>query len=296
MRFLLFFCILFTSCQFPSQKPSSQDKKPLVLVSIPPYASFVKKIVGEKVHVKTVVPEGIDAHTYEPTPKSLQDLEKAEIWFQIGDPFEEKVLRSLKQKNPDLEVHDLREQVPLLYDKSPCSHCNHHGHDHHTHSLEDFADVHVWMNPKLALQQSAFIQEVLEARYNQSFSRGFSALEKAFLDLDDSLRTLLFKPKAAAFVTSHPSFAYFCEEYGLIQISLEIEGKEARAKDVEIALRRARTNHAAVALIEPQFSPKSAIMVAKELDIPVKMVDPYSPKYFKSLLHLANVLHDPHSS
>jgi zinc transport system substrate-binding protein len=33
-------------------------------------------------------------------------------------------------------------------------------------------------------------------------------------------------------LVSHPAFGYFCKDYDLEQISIEVEGKEPRPKDV----------------------------------------------------------------
>ncbi|MEM8629535.1 MAG: zinc ABC transporter substrate-binding protein [Chlamydiota bacterium] len=283
LLFYFFLCSFFTSCQ-----PSESTDKPVILVSIPPYAWLAQEIVGKEARVETIVPEGVDVHTYEPTARSLARYQQADIWFRIGDPFEEKILPVLKEANPDLEVYDLRETVPLLYTEDVCCH-GEHNHNH-------LVDVHTWMSPKLALQQALFMQTILEATYkNGQFAENAFVLQTCLTKLDAKIRALLEHAPSRAFLTSHPSFAYFCEEYGLQQISLERKGKEPLAKGMQASAEAAERAGVAVALIEPQFSPKSAKIVAKSLDIPVQMVDPCSKNYPESVLRLAKILNDPES-
>ena len=96
-----------------------EEGSPLVLVSVAPHKYYVDRIADGTVRVGLMVPPGASSHTYEPTPKQVLAASKAAIWFQVGEPFEERAGASLKSFNPDLLIVDLRDNVPLI----------HHGHE-----------------------------------------------------------------------------------------------------------------------------------------------------------------------
>jgi len=60
--FLLLFLLYFQGL--------SQDLK--VLVSIPPQKEWVESIGGSWVKVQVLIPQGMDPHTYEVTPRSFR--------------------------------------------------------------------------------------------------------------------------------------------------------------------------------------------------------------------------------
>ena len=96
-----------------------------------------------------------------------------------------------------------------------------------------------------------------------------------------------------AILVSHPAFGYFCREFGCEQISVEHEGKDPLPRDLEYILQHAKDENAKIVLLLPQHSNKGAILIAKELGIPTKMIDPYSADYIESILSLAKTLSNP---
>ena len=278
---LLLVSILFTSCT----KEEIKKGKPLVLVSIAPYKYFIEKIAGSQFEIMSIVPEGVNSHTYEPSPKDIAHMGRAIIWFRIGDPFEKKLAKKLLEHNPHLDIQDLNATVKLLSYSEDTVGSHHHG-----------LDLHTWLSPDYAAKQSEAIAETCARHFSEHSSvyrKNFHALLEEFSNLDLEIQSILFHLKSRAFLTSHPSFGYFCNKYNLKQISVEIEGKDPRPKDLENILSLARENHVRVMLMQPQFSSKGALLVAKKLDIPAKIVDPYSYEYPKTLLRIAHLVKEP---
>src|SRR5699024_11397532 len=50
-----------------------------------PLEYIASEIGGEHVHVETIYPPGVDAHTYEPTSKEITSLAKADAFIYLGD-------------------------------------------------------------------------------------------------------------------------------------------------------------------------------------------------------------------
>ena len=65
------------------------------------------------------------------------------------------------------------------------------------------------------------------------------------------------------------------------------------AREVKTLLDQAEEDLVKVAIAQPQFSAKGLNLIAKKLQIPVEMVDPYTKKYPESLTHLAKILKAP---
>ena len=80
MRKLTLFIMLSLMCLCACSTGEQTDSDRLtVAVSIPPQAEFVREVCGENAEVITVIPAGYSPETYEPTPKDIVKLSKADI-------------------------------------------------------------------------------------------------------------------------------------------------------------------------------------------------------------------------
>ena len=77
-----------------------------------------------------------------------------------------------------------------------------------------------------------------------------------------------------AILVSHPAFGYFCQDYHLVQLSIEMEGKEPLPQHVTEILSLAKHYAIQAVLVEPQYSNKGAELIAKRLGLPTHSVDP----------------------
>jgi zinc transport system substrate-binding protein len=289
MKLLIFILLLFgfSSCQ--DKTPRTPDK-PTVLVSIVPYAYFVDRIAQNLVNIEILVPKGADPHVYEPTPKQVEAAHSAKLWVRIGEPFEEKVLKALQTPGSSLNSLQMWEKLPLL--------SSHHCHEHHGR-CEEAEDLHVWMSPKLAKIQAARIKDSLcallphqTAELEQNLALFLEDLNK----LDQEIQTKLSPLKDQAILVSHPAFGYFCRDYHLQQLSLESEGKEALPQTVMETLKKAEKARVRCIITQSQYSNKAAELVAKKLQLPIFLNDPYAGDYLENLRTLAETLAETSSS
>jgi zinc transport system substrate-binding protein len=279
VSFLLFFLVF----SFFSSGAYSENQPPHLLVTIAPHKFFVEKIAGETVTVDLMVPAGASAHTFEPNPKQMIAASHADIWFRLGEPFENRAIESLRSHNPNFEVVDLRKGLNLI--KS-----DEHGH---CCCAASGVDLHYWLSPSLAKQQAATIAEALERRYPQNSEQYKKGLESFLLELDEldqfisqELRGL----KNRTIMVSHPAYAYFCRDYGLIQLSIEFEGKDPTPQQLTRIFSKAKETGVKKIYIQKQYSNKGAKLIAEELKAEVVMLDPYSENYISSMKDIANKL------
>lgn len=272
----LLFLFLLGSCAASSKK----NVKPIVLVTIPPYAYFVQQIAGDFAEVKIFVPPGANPHIYEPTPRQVEGFTRSTLWLRYGDPIELKILPFLREHQ--VKDIDLSEGFSLICEH-PCDH-HHEGQDHH-----------LWLDPVLAKEQARKIADALSAAWpdhQSQFEAGFSALSDRLTTLNQKLSSELQSVKGSYLLLSHPALGYYCHRYSLHQLSIECEGKDPLPRQIASIVQQARLKHVKVVLTEPQYSTKGATLVAEKLQIPTANIDPYAFNYFDMLEQITQILID----
>ncbi len=203
--------------------------KPIVIVSILPQKTFVEKIAKDKVDVTTMVEVGSSPHAYEPKASQMVALSKADVYFSIGVEFENVWLEKFKSQNAKLTFVNLSDSLPKL-EMHKEEHAQHAGHAHGS------SDPHTWTSPKNVAIMAQTIYKTLAAldANNEAF---YKTNLEAFLQeiqATDAEIKLLLKDIApqSSFMVFHPSWGYFAHEYNLQQISVEVEGKSPKPKEM----------------------------------------------------------------
>lgn len=280
MKKIIVTLLLLFSCNNPT--PNSV---PTVLVTVPPYAYFVQRIAGDAIRVEVLVPPGANPHIYEPNPKQVQAILGVQIWFRIEEPIEAKILKVLKEQNRELKDISLDQGIELIQDHV-CG--NHHAHESQ--------DRHIWMSPKLAQLQAKTILDALVTVYpkhTEVFQKGYDNLIFDLQALDLTIRAKLAPFHGDAILVSHPAFGYYCQEFGLEQLSIECEGKDPLPQDIAKILGEAQTKHVRGVLTQAQYNNKGAILIAEKLHLPIYQVDPYSINYIENLNYITDLItHD----
>lgn len=271
---LIFLCLLFFN--------SLAAKTHYVLVSVAPYKHFVEKIAGDTVKVGLMVPAGASAHTYEPTPKEMLAAGTADLWFLIGESFEERAVRAIQSHHPGIVLVDLRQNVHLISSDPE--------HAHHACTHKNCQDLHIWLSPRQSQIQAQTIAKALEALYPENREL-YAANLKQFLReleaLDQDIGEILKSLNNRIFLVSHPAYAYFCRDYGLKQISIEFEGKDPTPRQLTRLLEEARHNQIKTIFVQRQYSNKGARLIADKIGAQVINLDPYSENYFQCLRDIA---------
>ena len=107
---LILSVVLLTACG--KTDGNSKDKK-LVYTSFFPIYELTKSVSGEELEVKSFMPTNKEAHLWEPSPKDLRKLKKADLLIVNGANME-RWLDQIKDVMPDLEVLVLSEGVDLI--------------------------------------------------------------------------------------------------------------------------------------------------------------------------------------
>lgn len=279
------------------------DRVP-VCVSIVPQKYFVQQIGGDLVDVQVMVLPGASPATYEPKPRQMADLLKVRIYFAVGVPFEDAWLGKISAVNPNMKVVHTEqgiEKIPMAVfhlhnEEDEQAEAKEHyedagpgGGEAHVHN--DGLDPHIWLSPPLVKRQAQNILRALQAIdpananvYETNCRRFISEIDA----LDDQLKAIFGGRQGdARFMVFHPSWGYFARAYGLEQIPIEIEGKDPKPAQLKALIEHAREEKIRVIFVQPQFSTKSAELIAREIGGRVAFADPLAEDWMANLRSVA---------
>jgi zinc transport system substrate-binding protein len=293
--------------------PLYADTKPTVFVSILPQKFFVQQISGELVDVEVMVPPGASPHTYEPKPSQMRKMAKAGAFFTIGIVLEEVWLERITKINPGMSVVHTEAGIEKTamsghrhhegdgdheeehngehhedHQEGGTAEAEEHGHDQHG---EGGLDPHIWLSPDLVKRQVEVIGSSLENLYPEhaaTYRANAHRLMERIDELDAQLRSILESKRGMKFMVFHPSWGYFAESYGLVQVPVEIEGKSPKPAHLKELIELARREQISVIFAQPQLSKKSAEVIAREIGAQVVLIDPLGEDWFANMRAVAD--------
>jgi len=239
--------------------PKNQQKtspKIGVAVSFYPMGYLAEQIGGNKVEVTTLTPAGAEPHDYELTATDITTIEKSRLLILNGGGLE-----IWKDKLGDILRGSLVTEV-VAGDGLTTKIFSGRGEEAGT-------DPHIWLDPKLAMQEAKVISQALVATdpTNESYySANLAALTDRLIQLDQQYRTGLASCSRQDFVTSHEAFSYLASEYGLQQIAIAglSPDEEPSSSDLAKTAELVRGNNIKYIFFESLVSPKLSNTIAKE--------------------------------
>jgi len=259
-----------------------------VFVAIPPQAYFVERVGGANVDVSVLMAPGQSHETYDPTPKDLARLFEADLYFQVGLPFEDRILTMTASMAKRFTVIDTREGITLRQMDEP-------HHPQGSHAYEGGRDPHIWLDPQLVKMQARHIRDAL-VRLDSIHAGDYDANYASFsadLDRTDSTVAAILAPYAgAAIYVYHPAYGYLADRYHLREVAVEVEGKEPGAARLGDIIAQARKDRAATVFVQREVSSKTAEAVAREIGVGATILDPLARDYLDNLVQMATIIRD----
>jgi zinc transport system substrate-binding protein len=285
-------CVFATLSCSTARDGGGRDTDALsVYVSILPQTYFVERIGKEHVTVDVLVLPGQSPATYEPSARQMAGLERADVMFTVGVPFERAVVPKIERMFPELDVVDTSRGITLR--RMAAEHNHDHGHEEHVSDGRAGRDPHIWLSPRLVKIQAATIRDALKRlRPSQAaaFDRNYDAFAADLDRLDKTLAESMRPVAGKEMLVFHPSFGYFADAYGLRQVAIESEGKEPGPRELERIIARARGSGMRVIFVQKQFSTRSAAAIAEAIGGAVVPIDPLARDYIGNLTRLARAV------
>lgn len=203
-------------CASGSQAGTAGSAKRLrVVTSVAPITNIVRNVVGDRADLKGVVPEGVDSHTFEPTPETAKTLTGADLVFLNGLHLEEptrKLAEANKAGGGEIVLMGELTIAPEQYQ-----------YDFSFPKEKGDPNPHLWMDPELAKSYAKIVADKMSQRdpSNRHFYQAnYGEFAQREASLDGAIRKAVdsIPAQQKKLLTYHDSFAYFSARYGVTVI------------------------------------------------------------------------------
>lgn len=128
----------------PTLSDNLEGPQPVKIVTtLFPQYDFAKAIGQDKVEVTLLLPSGVEAHSYEPTPRDIVTIQGADLFIYTGEVMEPWAHKTLEGIATDqLKVVDVSKNIALI--NAEGEHASDEGeHEEHVHELAA-TDFYEW--------------------------------------------------------------------------------------------------------------------------------------------------------
>lgn len=242
-----------------------QSKKDVLTIytTVYPLEDFAKKIGGDYVHVQSIYPPGVEAHTFEPTTKTMKQLAEADAFIYIGqgmEGFADKAKEALK--NERVRFLAAAEGIKLL-DSA-------HQERSHEYEQHNDKDPHVWLDPIRSIAMAEHIRDLLielKPEKKEVFTKNFEALKAKLEHLDQQFQAVVKKAPKKEILVAHAAYGYWEDRYGIRQLSVSglSPTNEPSQKELAEIIKTAKQHHIKYVIFEQNTTSKIAEIVKNEI-------------------------------
>ncbi len=249
-------------------RPASVSTRALpVIATFYPLYEFARRVGGERVAVRSLIPAGVEPHDFEPTPQDVVALKHARVLIYNGAGFEPWVEKLLPEISASTVGVNATSGLPLVRGAQGEA------------GTSRRVDPHVWLDPLLAAQQVDRIVDGLamaDPDGRDVYLANGARVKGDLKALHGRFASTLASCRRRVFITSHAAFGYLARRYGLTQVSIsglepESEPSPARLKQIVQEARRAGVR---VIYYETLVSPRVAEVIAREAGARVAVLNP----------------------
>lgn len=260
-----------------------------ITVSIAPYKYFVETISGGDFEVNVMVPPGASPHSYEPYPDQLKNLENSLAYIANGNlDFEIFWMERFRAINPRIPFVSIADSILLLES------AHHHGNEETDNEHGGSFDPHIWLSPKngmlIAREITKFLS-LLNPGHTTLYNRNFELLADSIKRLEAEADSLFSLADNKHFVIYHPNLAYLAEEYSLVELAIEQEGKEPSPSSLAKLIDIAEAEGINTLFIQKEFDKRYARSIARNLDAEVVVIDPLAEYWLGSMREIIGLLY-----
>ena len=268
--------VLVVGCNGSAVSPSPSESTGAaadytVIATTSVFADLAQLALGNNVMIETLIPAGVDVHTFEPSPADAQKLAGADLIVMNGLGLDEWALSLLEAAGKSEE--DVLELAEGIDESNAWVYLEGEEHDEeegdgHGHGG---ADPHIWLDPKGA----AIYVERIAARVVADLPERAMEIESArdaglaeIAALDEELRVGFAAVDASKrkIVTFHDAFGYFARTYEIeiVGVAVEAPGQEPSAKEIAALIDAIKAAGVTSVFSEVQFPSKVLDQIAAE--------------------------------
>lgn len=257
------------------QNDSDSGKDLKIAATIFPIYDIARNVAGENVEVELVMPPGASPHTFDPTPKTLTNLQGSAIIFSIGlglDSWIDGIIDNV----PGSKKVDLDKNIILLTNKG-----EEHDHDEqeeHEHDHGEY-DPHYWLDPDNAVLIAREIEKELikldpknKKVYEDNTENFVTKLNQEKQILENTLAGI----KNKNLITFHDAFGYLADHFDLeVPTTFEpFPGKEPTPSYLQELQTDIDKYRVKAIFSEPQLDTTSLSQFARDNNLTIYTLDP----------------------
>ena len=268
--------VLVAGCNGSAASPSPSESTGAaadytVIATTSVFADLAQLALGDNVTIDTIIPAGVDVHTFEPSPADAQKLAGADLIIMNGLGLDEWALSLLEAAGKSEE--DVLELAEGIDESNAWVYLE--GEEHSKEEGEEHGhggtDPHIWLDPKGA----AIYVNRIAARVAAELPERAMAIESArdaglaeIAALDEELRVgfAAVDVSTRKIVTFHDAFGYFARAYEIeiVGVAIEAPGQEPSAKEIAALIDAIKAAGVTSVFSEAQFPSKVLDQVAAE--------------------------------
>ena len=250
-----------------------------VTTTIYPLYSIAKEVGGDKVKLNNIIPFGVEAHEFDPTPADMAKLSKSDIFITSSDsmePWKDKIVKSLNIEN---KVFDMSEHVKLRQMQEEVSHKeDKHHHDEHEDEHSNF-DPHYWvsLNNYILMTEAITKLFIEKDRINKDiYTKNSEIYLEKINTLKNKYETTMNTCTNKKILVNHDAFGYFADDYGVKQYSISGISPEDKpsAKAISELINLVKKENINTVFFEEFASPKVAKTIANEAKVKTDALRP----------------------
>jgi len=234
---------------------STQTTLPKVLAVESFLADITKNVSGSRLEIDTLVPLGLDPHSFEPSPGDIAKIAESDILITNGAGLEEWLKDSITGANEKIIIVECSKGLEGLK-----------------------GDPHFWLDPNLA---KVYVQNIRDALIESDpqgkdlYNINAEKYTARLIELDKWVVEAVKKiPEGKRLlVTNHESFGYYADRYGFKVIGTIIPGSSSAsspsAKEISELIEKIKATGAKAIFLETGSDPKIANQVARETNIKI---------------------------
>lgn len=254
----LLLIIMLLLCVAGCGQKKQDNGKLSVTASFYPIAEFINAVGGDNVDVYTLVPDGVEPHDWEPSPRDFTRLGRSKLFFYNGmvESWAEKAITTLSDTN--IKSVELGKGL---------------------YNINGNNDPHVWISPQKAIIETNRIVDALsqnDPKNADAYKKRGEEYCQKLKKLDADLKAIVKQSPKKKFVTSHAAFGHLAKDYGLEQLAIAGISPEAEPTpaDMKNLVELVKKENVKFVFMETLTSPKLAQLIAKETGAEVLVLDP----------------------
>ncbi len=276
---LLLLCLFWMFIFSQQSKKVLLNENPKIYTSFYPLYFAVDQIAGNRMLVETVVPDGAEVHSFEPSAKSFVNLEKADIFFYIGlgmEPWADRVAHNLQEM--DVRTVEISKELILieLSGEGPST-GQKDGHNHYN-SYNNY-DPHVWLDPLKMKEIGRIIKEEiikLDPQNKNYYQSNYQEFAQRLDNLHKEFEENLEVRKRDFILVSHAAFGYLGNRYNFHQLAVTGISPQGEPSPGTIARLIKRVKEEGIKYIfrETLANPRTVQVLVDEVGLEVLILNP----------------------